>query len=268
MTNTQSRRLAATALLLLAACVTDDPERRPSMRFRGEVASMFVHRGMVQNERGVAQGTMTNTVPVQTGGAIEATAFANVDLSDSVGDAWFDDGHGGRVSQFDLVGAYTHAFEGFGVAAGAHNYNFPFGESFPGGPRTSTTELFARVGAPLLGAEPFFEVRHDVDQANGTYLRFGITEDFPLAEAWTLVVNGHVGWSSESQSLWNYGVRASGLADAQMGATVQYAANETTMIGVTVQGSTIVDDDIADWFDVLGIDSNNVWAGAFVQWSY
>lgn len=265
---TRRRGTAWITAVVLGGCVTEDADRRPAIALGADVASMFVHRGMPQNEHGVLQGTMDATLPLRTEGDLVFSTFANMDLSDDVGDAWFDDGHGGRISQFDVIATYTHTFDAIELAAGVHNYNFPFGESFPSGPRGATTELFLHAAAEVLGARPEVQIRHDVDQAQGTYVRLGISEPFELGERWTLILNGHVGWSSESQSWWNYGVRAQGFADLQGGATVAYAWDDRTTLGATLQGSTILDSDIADWFDLLGIDTSNVWVGAFVRWRY
>lgn len=267
------RALALVAVVIAgiagSGCAVVPDDAQPKVHYGAEVADKYIHRGMPQNRRGVLQGTMDTTLPTRWGDAIAIGAFANMDLHSTTGSAWFPDGHGGRVTEFDLTATYAHEFEsGIDIAGGIHNYNFPYGESFPNGPREQTNELFVHVAGDFLGARPELQARFDVDQAEGSYWRFAISEDFPIDEEFKVVLLGHVGWSSESQSLWNYGIEESGLADLQVGVKVLYAYDAHTTIGASLNGSTILDSGISDWFDLIGIDSDNYWVSVFVDWSF
>ena len=260
--------LATTALL--SGCAVVDKDAEPEVVLGTLVSDKFMHRGMPQNRNGVMQGTMDTTLPTKWGDRVTIGTFANLDLNSSTGSAWFPGGHGGRVSQFDMIGTYAHSFDfGLDMTGGIHNYNVPFGESFPNGPRESTNELFVAGAIDFLGARPELRLHHDIDQAGGTYLRLGVSEPFPLdQEGLTVVLSGHLGWSSASQSEWNYGVAASGLADLQVSAALLYALDKNTMLGSSLSASTIVDPTIRDWFDQIGIEDQNCWIELFVSWSY
>ncbi|MGE3171738.1 MAG: hypothetical protein AB7O97_03870 [Planctomycetota bacterium] len=263
-----SRPVLFLGVSVLAGCAVVPEDAKPQVRFGLELADTYVHRGMPQNTRGVLQGTMDLTLPTENGQVLQIGTFANLDLASSTGDAWMPDGHGGRVTETDLSVTYAHSFEnGLDLAAGLQNYTLPNGESFPNGPREQTNELFVHLQTELLGTRPELQIRHDVDQANGTYLRLGVSEPFELGEKLVLRLSSHIGRSSQSQSFWNYGLRANGLADLQGRAALEYAWDDRTVIGASLNGSTIVDDGLSDWFDIIGIDTEHVWVTAFVSWT-
>jgi hypothetical protein len=266
----QCSRIAALAITAFASsgCAIIPDDGRPQVRVGAEMADKYVHRGMPQNRNAVLQATTDVTLPTKNGQAVAIGMFANMDMRSSTGAAWFPGGHGGRITEFDLTGTYAHTFEnGVKVATGVQNYTLPNGESFPNGPREQTNELFVHVQKEFLGAVPELQIRHDVDQANGTYLRLLVNEDFPLTDKLTLRLGSHIGWSSKAQSLWNYGLADSGLADLGALATLDYAFDARTTIGGTVNASTIVDSGLRDWFDLIGIDSENYWISVFVSWT-
>lgn len=259
------------ALLLCAgacsAIVPDDP--KVQLHLGTAVADKFVHRGMPQNRNGTAQGTLDASVPTRWGDLITVGAFANMDLRGSTGSAWFPDGHGGRITEVDLTGTWSHTFEsGFAVAAGVQNYDPPYGESFPNGPREQTNELFLRGEKEVLGAQVALEVHKDVDQAQGSYWRIGVDEDFPLSDKFTLFLGSHLGWSSRLQSAWNYGLDNSGLADLGAQARLIYAYDDHTAIGVSFDATTIVDSGLRDWFGLIGVERDNYWLSVFVDWNF
>lgn len=261
--------LLATVGALSGGCAVIADDATPHMRVGAELASSYVHRGMPQNRHGVAQATIDVSLPTRNQQSLSFGVFANMDLTNSVGQAWFPSGHSGRVTETDLSATYAHAFEnGVSVATGIQNYVLPNGESFPNGPREQTNELFAHVQKELLGANVQLQVRHDVDQALGTYVRLGVEEDFELADKWTLRLGSHLGRSSKAQSFWNYGIEAEGLADLEGNAALEYAYDVRTVVGVRLSGSTIVDKGIRDWFDLIAIEHQNVWAGVYCAWSF
>lgn len=256
------------APVLLASCAVFPDDPTPQADLGVEVADKYVHRGMPQNRTGALQGHLDLTMPTRGGDTVSVGTFANMDLKDDVGRAWFPDGHAGRFTTIEYTGTYAHSFESFDLAAGVHNYNLPFGPTFPNGPRSSTSELFVHLATDLLGARPELQLRYDFDQADAFYWRFGVSEDFPLTDALEVVLSGHLGYSTSGQSDWNYGIRRSGWADLAGAVTVNYTYDANTVIGASVHGSTVLDDGITEWFDQIGIPETNYWASLFVTWSY
>jgi hypothetical protein len=47
-----------------------------------------------------------------------------------------------------------------------------------------------------------------------------------------------------------------------------YVYDEHTNLNLTLAGSTMIDGTLQDWFDVLGIDSDNLWLSVGGTWSY
>lgn len=260
--------LAAPLLILLGSCAIFAEDARPTATLGAEVVDKYVHRGMPQHRTGALQGQLDVRLPTKDGGALTVGTFGNMDLQDNAGRAWFPDGHAGRFSQIDYVGTWSRQFDDVNVSAGLHNYNLPFGQTFPNGPRSSTTELFVHASTELLGAKPEVQLRYDFDQVDGFYGALGVSEDFELAERWTCTLRGSLGYSGSRQSEWNYGIRDSGFADLHGTVTVVYAFDAKTVIGVHADASTIVDSGIDDWFDVIGTPQDNYWAGLFVRWTY
>ena len=54
------------------------------------------------------------------------------------------------------------------------------------------------------------------------------------------------------------------LAEAQ----VDYRYDANTDIFLRVAYSTFIDDAQEDWFETIGVESDNTWAGLGVRWSY
>ncbi len=259
---------AILSLALLGGCAIFGDDARPTATLGAEVLDKYVHRGMPQHRTGALQGQLDVTMPTKDGGTLTVGTFGNMDLQDNAGRAWFPDGHAGRFSQIDYVGTWAHSFDDVAVSAGLHNYNLPFGQTFPNGPRSSTTELFVHASTEVLGARPEVQLRYDFDQVDSFYGTIGVSEEFPLAERWTATLRGSLGYSGSGHSEWNYGLRDSGFADLHGTVTVAYAFDAKTTIGVHADASTIVDSGLEGWFDVIGVPTNNTWAGLFVRWEY
>lgn len=256
------------AWLGLSACAVVPDDAKPEAQFGLEAADKFVLRGMPQNRNGVLQGSLDVTLPTKWGDSITVGTFANMDLHDNTGRAWYPDEHAGRITEMEFAGTYAHSFGPVDMAAGVHNYNVPDGESFPNGPRSSTNELFAHFAGDVLGARPELQVRYDFDQGEGVYVRFGLGEEFQISERWKIDAQGYLGYTSRGQALWNYGIRESGFSDVLGRLAIEYALDPHATLGLHVSASSIIDSGIETWFDQIGIPTNNTWAGLFVRWAY
>lgn len=271
-------RSSASALLawiLVSSCLALE-DRVPSTTWQAEAATKFVHRGMVQVDDDVLQGTFATSVPVQGEGVVGVHVFGNLDLHDDAGDAWFPGGNAGRFSEIDLTGSYARSFGEFDVTVGLSSYNVPNGEEFvlraAASPRGSTTEVFATVATEVAGFVPQLEVHYDYDEVDGFYLNGSVARGWAIDERLTLIGTVALGWSDEDMSLWAYGVPlgrgGAGLADLEGSARLTYALDEHTTLSFLVAASTIVDDDIADWFDIVEIDDSPLWASLGIGWSF
>ncbi|MBK8977391.1 MAG: hypothetical protein IPM29_15880 [Planctomycetes bacterium] len=268
-------KLAPALLLVSAGCGVVAEKPRPAVQFIGELRSQWVRRGMPQNANPVLQGRGTVTVPTRWADAeqpdetVSVEAFANMDLGDETGSAWFPDGHGGRVTAFDVTGFYVFQTEAFDLRAGLTNYSLPYGAFFErSGPRGATTEAFTVVGTEALGVRPELQIHYDFDQADGLYLNLNVSEDFQVADDLTLVLLGGLGYSSGNQAWWDYGTGDGGLSDFELRGDLRYRISDNHAVGVNASFTTIVDSGIRDWFDLVGIDQDNLAIGVYGVGTY
>lgn len=253
-------------LTLCAGCILPK-DQHAQVAVGTTLASKFVHRGQTMVDRAVLQPALSITAPTTDGGGVRIAAEANMDLRNDTGSAWFPDGHAGRFTQIEFVGAYSRTFGDVTVEAGLHNYNLPNGLEFQFGERGATTEFFAAVSANVLEATPYLSLHYDFDEVDALYARVGITESFELAEAWRLDLDGSLGYAASSQSEWMYGIRESGFADLRGSAEVAYLFDERTEIALGLHGSTIVDSALRRWFVAdLGFDADPIWVSLSVVW--
>lgn len=256
---------------LLGGCIVPKGST-PSLGYDIDAATAFVRRGMVQNERGVLQGTVRTSLPTKDEGSIGLDVFGNMDLSNDVGDAWFPGGSAGRFSETDVTASYGRTIDRFDVTVGVTSYNVPKGNLFPNGERGSTTELFVSVGTDVGGFYPALVAHYDYDEIDGLYVTGEVSKSFEVAEKLTATGTVLLGYSDADQSFWNYGVPSgqggSGFADLVGTARLEYAWDEHTRLRFLLGASTIVDDDIRDWFDLIGIDDTVVWAAVGASWDF
>lgn len=253
--------------LLSVGCFAPDGAR-PELQLSLDAATAYVHRGMPQNQNAVVQGGTQVIMPTRGGGSVGLRSWTNIDLTRDKGDAWFPDGGRGHPSQFDLVADYAHNFGPVGVTAGVAGYSLPRGESFPNGPRGATTELFVRVDAEVLTLNPSLQLNFDVDAADGFYANAAVARGFVLNDKLDANVSVSLGYSDSKHSLWAYDFPTSGVADLRVQGVLGYVYDEHTNLNLTLAGSTMIDGTLQDWFDVLGIDSDNLWLSVGGTWSY
>ncbi len=253
------------------ACIAAE-DAVPSTTWSADIATKFVRRGMVQVDNDVLQTIVDTSIPVRGEGVVSANFFGNMDLHDDTGDAWFPDGSAGRFSEIDLTGSYSRAIDRFDVTAGLTSYNLPRGNLFPNGERGSTNELFASISTDLSGFRPEIVMHYDYDEVDGWYVNGGVLRAFPINEKFSADVAVSLGWSDEDQSFWNYGVpngfSGAGFADLQGTGRLFYEYDEHTTFQLLLAASTMIDDGIKDWFDVIGIDSNQFWVALGASWSF
>ncbi|MCA8949948.1 MAG: hypothetical protein KDE27_10630 [Planctomycetes bacterium] len=256
------------ALLLCPACFVPQ-DSRPQVDIGATFASKFVHRGMTMVARPVLQPRLDVALPTTVeDGTLLVRTFANMNLENGVGSAWFPQGHAGRFTQIEYIGAWEQKLGAFDVQTGIHSYNVPNGLEFPNGERGGTTEVFATVSANVLETKPFLSLHYDFDEVRSTYLRGGISEDFELADGLTLNVLGWLGYARAGQSAWMYGIDRTGLADLAGSIELGYVYDERTTFDCGLHGSLIVDSTIQDWFGQLGIDDSPWWVTLGVNWAF
>ena len=256
------------ALPLVGGCQVLAEDWQPGADLDLVFATQHHFRGIPNNEEEVLQPAVTVFATSARDGTIEVAAEGNIDLNDDNGDAWFPDDQGGEFSLFTFHGSYTETIEGFDLTGGVISYfpserdEFPFANA-----RGETREFFFLVGRPVAwDLYPSLIVHYDFDEADGWYLNGAVAREFPIDDQWSVGVRASLGFSDSDQSDWNYGIDESGFADLRGSATVTYRVTRSVSIRGSANASTIIDDDIADWFDLIDIDTENYWATLGVRW--
>ena len=283
-TPSSARVLVAVAgSLLFSGCIFTENEPA-AFHLGAQYHSKFMHRGMVQNDRGGLQANIGADMQLKTEGLLRVKSLANMDLSADAGNAWFPDRKAGRFTEIDLVASYFHGFDMVDLEVGAFAYVHPFASEFPNGARGSTTEVFGTVGFPLFSDEwfrirPFGSVHADFDESNGLYAQAGIQKEIAFADFETFAENEFfrnlaidlqvmAGYSDEGHSWWAYGLEDVGLSDVQGRLRVSYHFSPQFRVFAGVDGSVVIDDELRDWFDVINIGTDNVWGTVGVGWTF
>jgi hypothetical protein len=257
-------------LLTASACIVP-PDGKPEVNLATTLATRFVHRGITLVDNPVLQPRLGVGLPTIHGDRIGIVAEGNMDLRNDTGGAWFPDGHAGRFSQIEAVLSYTKTIGDITLRGGVHNYNLPNGLEFANGERGATSEVFLLASANVLEATPYAAIHYDFDEVRGAYYRVGLTEDIPLGETWRLVLDGSLGYVSEAQASWLYGLGESGLADLRGTISLTWQYDPRTLVSAGVNGSAMMNSEQDRWFDQIapqGIDDDPIWFTFGVQWTF
>jgi hypothetical protein len=265
--------LAVLALPLCTGCLIVKQDAQPEVSSSAVVASEFNFRGMTNVESPVVQTEGAIDLPLKVvKGFMTLRAWANWDLENSTGKAWFPDGHAGEPSQIDLSASYSESYRGFDFVSGVVSYALQNGDDFvraPDGERGETKELFfsaSRIVAWDL--VPSLSLHWDFDEADGLYLNAAVARDFPIDEELFVDSRISLGWADDDQAEWLYGLDEGGLADLRLAAGLVYLMDLNTSLRLGLNYSHIVDNDLADWFDLIDVNPDTFWASLGVVWNY
>ncbi len=268
-------RLCALALLSLATSCYIVPEgSAPQVSLSTAAASQFVFRGMTNVDGAVAQTEGVITLPTQVDeGTLSIRGWANWDLVNDTGDAWFPDGHGGEVSQYDTAISYSETYRGYVITSGLVAYALQNGDDFdraPDGERGETKEFFINVERETYwDLVPAFRVHYDFDEVDGVYLNMSVRRMFEIDDELSIDSQVSLGYADDAQADWLYGLESGGVADLVIGAGLNYLFDAHTDFRFGLNYSTMIDSDIADWMEQdISIDPDTAWADLRVTWSY
>ncbi len=228
----------------------------------GAVLTQYNFRGVPQNEEGAVQADVNVALPTSSEGTLELNVWTNWDGHNDTGPAVLPDGNGGKMSEIDLVGGWSKDFESVSFSTGLISYNFP---NNVGG---STTEVYAGFGWDVFDLSPSVTLYWDFDSVDGAYLNGSISRGFELSEDTSAELGLGLGFTDGDHALAYYGVDESGLADLLVSASVSHAYDENTTLGGFLSVSSIIDSDLEEALDAAKFDSENVWLGASIGWSF
>ncbi|MEM6672276.1 MAG: hypothetical protein AAF726_05500 [Planctomycetota bacterium] len=273
MLHSLERFVAPCAALFLVSCVADRTAPT-TVTVGADLASAYVHRGMVQNENEVLQVEGIVKIPAKRDGTLRLRTWGNMDLGNDTGDAWFPDGNAGSFSQIDINAFYDQAVGNGTISAGVVNYNLPNGIEFPFGERGATNEvvLAGAYALPdsLLALVPSLSVHYDFDEVDGFYVRAGLARTFGDPTGFSVDADVGLAWMDGEQAFWLYAFPEdeSGLADLTARLTARYPIIEGTTLSAFIAYSTVIDDDYSDWIESLGIDPDQAYGGIGVRWFF
>lgn len=209
----------ATAMITGQAQEQVDPQPKPPIpakaseaekaikwTFNADFYSRYVWRGAPLNTKAVFQPSIT-----AEGQGWGATIWGNVDLTDE--NLYYGADGQGRITEWDSTAWYSKATESGTWTLGVTHYDFP-NTGF-----ASTTELW---GQWAFGGEwnPYIAAFFDVDEVDGTYVRFGAGKSQATGQG-TLSYGAYAAWSTKKMNNFLYGNNEAGLSD--FGINLTYA---------------------------------------------
>lgn len=263
----RTKLLLALAPLSLASCIVD-PGPRPTVDLELDALSQYNFRGQVFSDEPVIQSGARVGLATKDGGNLVVDYFGNTETREDNGNAWLPDGHAGKFSNVELQAAYSRRVGDFDITGGLTSYILPNGLEFPNGERGETVELFVSASTEVAGVVPSLVVHYDIDEVEDVYATVGVGKTLSLAEKLSLELNGQLAYSGEDASLWTYGIDVSGISDARVSAELNYDWDANTLLRAGINGSRIVDSELRDWFDILSIEQDNVWANIGITWLF
>ena len=272
-------RLGAVVFVFLGVgCIA--PDTRPMLNGEIALSTHQIHRGMVQNERGVAKGSLTAIIPMEFQGSdqgdLRFDVRGHVDLQNDTGDAWLPDNHGGEFGEVDLSLEYFRPLGPIDVTTGITQYVVPNGEEVDEDvlllrdERGTTTELFLSVSKTFFDSlTPSVVVHYDIDESQGFYVNASVEQVITLQRL-DVTLSVGLGYSEDKHSDWTYGTLTSdlddGFADLQGMVRVDYQLNDVYSIFAGIGAVTLIETDIRDWIDDRSdIDTENIWGFAGVS---
>lgn len=170
---------------------------------------------------------------------LTASVWGNLDLTD-------ENGYKGELSEIDFALGYSGQVPGVDIlcySLGVINYDFPVS-----GGCNDTWEVYWGFGLDVL-ASPSVTVYHDVDEAKGTYISFGVGHSFEnvveLGSDTGLGVDlsAGIGWGSNSYNKFYWGPDKSAMNDLMLSAAFPFEV-AGLVITPSVNYVTLMSDDI------------------------
>lgn len=262
---------ALSAAVVASSCLVIPENARPKVEISADLNSQYNFRGQVNSDSAVILGAASIELPAKRdSGVFRLEGAGAFELEDDNGTAWFPDQHAGEFSQYDLSLLYSEEVQGFFVTGGVISYAIQNPDDLPfATERGETKELFLNIARPIAWElVPHVRGHYDFDEVDDWYLNAGVSRGFELAQDWALDVETSLGYSSADQSDWTYGLKEAGLSDARVDVNASYFHNANATFTFGLHGASIIDRDLNDWFDLLGIETENFWASVGFTLSY
>ncbi|MCX6640610.1 MAG: hypothetical protein NTW14_09035 [bacterium] len=214
-------------------------------------ATRYVWRGLIFD----ADPVLQPDVWLQSHG-LKMTFWGSMDLTDE--DKKFQGQFNEWDTYLDFAGlSWKKLSWGGGVAY----------ESFPdaAGNGTSTAEISTWLSGDVPG-EPTLSVYWDIWQLHGVYVNGSLSHSLELGPG-ELGVSTAAGWGDERHNRWSGLVDAGGWLDYSAGVSYMLPVYKQICLCPAVSYSAILQKDIADDYDLRGIEPNAVYFSLTASWA-
>ena len=231
---------------LLVSCIifslqtNEDPHTDWSLEIEFQTNSAYVWRGLVLVDDYVYQPSATFSIR-----GLSASIWGNLELTD-IND--YGEGYGdgsGKFTEIDLSVDYSWSLDVLNFAVGFIHYQFP------NTPFSSTNEIYGSLGLDVAWS-PSIKVYQDVDQAEGTYVTFAVSNT--VFEAWrpsesVSISAGIDAWVSYGSTRFNrfyHGTGAGAFTDAGLSLSLPVSVGEGWAFVPSANYSILLDDSIRE----------------------
>ncbi|MDF1837729.1 MAG: hypothetical protein P1V35_07675 [Planctomycetota bacterium] len=249
------------ALLLLALSFAScSMTEAPRVRAEAMGLTSYSFRGAIMSERPVVQGSMTTEFMVNERDRLDVTAWGNMSLTASTGDALFASTDILDVEENRWVVDYHHPINEKGFE------NFHAGIIQYSREGLATRELFAATNWDWKKFTAEVATYWDFDEGDGVYANGSLKGYFDVDSRTAGYWKASLGVATSNMADFLYGDNDAGLSDLTLEAGASRPLNKNTTMHTVAAFSTVLADD--DALDAAGIDSTHAWIGMGVKWSF
>lgn len=247
------------ALFALAGCANLRGSESSTASTSQILASAHWFRGTPLSLEPVTQADLSVNTPLANGATFSLVTWYSAQLTNRTGDAFFPDGHGGEITELDLVANYAQNIRGVDVSFGGIAYTYPE-------VRESTREAYLGGALDAFGLAHAVTAYYDIDRGDDFYLQYQATRSIALDEQWNAALAVLLGYMSDGQALLYFGRKSSGLSDLLLTGTLTYQFDENTSFFLKGSGVTVPDDELEQALDQNGLEDSGVWLTLGAAW--
>lgn len=196
-----------------------------------QVRSGYAWRGQTIADGPVFQPSAS----ISFGGfALDMWGNMNLDSSNDFGDM----GSGrGRFTEWDTTLSYSTQVGNNNLSLGISHFDYP------NTGYASTTEIFAKATGSG-SVSPFLEVNRDIDEIEGTYIKFGAEKIWELTSGSTFTGSVGVGFADRGYNNGYFGVDRSGFNDLELNANYSVPLSSSSALTFSANYQTLLDRDV------------------------
>ena len=255
-----NRLLLASAIVL--ACTSCRAVKSQGSDIELAAASGYVYRGLQMNDGYGFETQGRISFNRADGSSVSGYAWGYLDGSGSAGEGALETNNSGRFSRIDIGAQWTRSFEKFGLSAGVASYNFPNTAI------NATSEAFVAGELTTIWLRPGAVIYYDFQNAKDLYIRVGAHPKLQLDRALTADLGLDLGYMGSDQALFYYGVSSSGISDLLLTGGLTYRQSDSYRAFARVGYSSVIDTDLKNQVNSIGLKERVPWISVGCGWSY